>query len=113
MSYDCSLEVDTGNGETISIDLGNYTYNCSMMLVKAIEKSSGKKETSLSDLDGVIAKEVSKILGLACIEMAENRKEYIEMNPENGWGDYDSWLEYLRNIELQCLKHPNTKLSVH
>ena len=35
MSYDVSLEINTGNEDFSVVDWGNYTYNCSKMLVKA------------------------------------------------------------------------------
>lgn len=112
MSYDVSLYMDTGNGSTIEMEIGNYTYNCSMMLVVAIEKTKGDKGLSLSGMSGWDATKVADYLGETLDYMRKNVPEMEKMNPNNGWGDFETWCEYLDKIRLACIKHPLTKLSV-
>ena len=107
MSYDTSLRISTGNGDSLDLDLGNYTYNCSEMLAKATKGKFG-----LSTLSGMNALEVANILDEAIKEMRNNKEKSAAMNPKNGWGDYDGWLTYLENIAKACRIHPKTILNV-
>lgn len=107
MSYDISLVIDTGKEEREILEIGNYTYNCGSMFAKATEK-----QYSLSDLNGMNCKEVAKIINFAIINMRSNPEKYKKLNPENGWGDYTSFLEYVEKIEKGCLENPKCNLLV-
>jgi hypothetical protein len=111
MSYDVSVSIDTGNGESLEEEIGNYTYNCSAMLTKALV-AVGKEQISLSDMHGWDVSKVAFYLKDALQYMRENRKEFIAMNPDNGWGDFESWLEFLSKIYETCLKHPKCDLRI-
>lgn len=106
MSYDVSLEINTGNKYIQVVDCGNYTWNCSMMLVKA---TGGK---SLNKFSGMFCADVIVELGKAIKEIKNNYEEYSKMNPENGWGDIDSWLRFLDNIVDECKNNTKCKLRV-
>jgi hypothetical protein len=113
MSYDCSLRSEPCPhcGKFDNVFIGNYTYNCSGMLYKALKKVSGK-EISLNDMDGWKSAEVLENLIPAVAEMEANPDTYRKMNPENGWGDYDGWVSYLKSIIKACQEHPDWTLDV-
>jgi hypothetical protein len=105
MSYDITLQIDTGNGKIDVVDCGNYTYNCAPMLTKAAN-------ISLLDLRGAQCKEVVPILSAAIDTMTIDPKVYKALEPENGWGDYEGWLRYLRTVRDACQDHPLCTLHV-
>lgn len=101
MSYDVGI---TYTGEVFD-DLGNYTYNCGPMFAHKAGKS-------LSDFHGATCKELSDALFLVLRDMKDHPQTYDAMNPENGWGDFESWKEYLENIYKACLEHPEGTVDV-
>lgn len=44
--------------------------------------------------------------------MIAHRKELLQYNPDNGWGDYDSFLEWLIAYWRACLEHPDCEIEV-
>ncbi len=106
MSYDIHLEIDTGGPDPGQVcDVGNHTWNCSPMFVKAIGES-------LTDLDGRVAGEVAEQLCLGVKAMLDDPGGYEALNPPNGWGSYDSALAYLQNLALACRRHPKATIRV-
>lgn len=113
MSYDVYLELDveTGQkGDAFTVDCGNYTYNCGPMFYRALK--AGGFNGGLSDLDGELAGKMSKFLLKATAHMKNNQKIYKKMNPKNGWGDYESALEFLVKITDECIRRPKCKIRV-
>jgi hypothetical protein len=106
MGYDIYLRIDTG-GETPAVvhEVGNYTYNVSEMFHKALG-------FELMDLGGKICGECLPDLERATLHMSENPTEYIPLNPENGWGDYNGALGYLIALKHGCKKHPKAIISI-
>lgn len=107
MSYDVSI---VGKdcpccGASGGVEVGNYTYNCSKMLWEAAD-------TSLSALHGKPVEEVAQVLSKGVAVMRADPARFQAMNPENGWGDYDSWLDYLDRIIDACQRYPGAVLEV-
>lgn len=44
--------------------------------------------------------------------MVEHREELLQYNPDNGWGSYDSFLEWLINYWRACLENPNCEIEI-
>ena len=44
--------------------------------------------------------------------MISHREELLKYNPNNGWGDYDSFLEWLLSYWRACLENPECKIEV-
>lgn len=86
MSYDISLVIDTGKEEREVVEIGNYTYNCSKMFVIASEV-----DKSLSDLHNMSCIEAEPIIAKAVENMQKDPVKYKAMNPENGWGSYETF----------------------
>jgi hypothetical protein len=109
ISYDIGLYINTGNDEHKVKDLGNYTYNCSTMFRLALLV----EYEGLNGLSGKLAKDVIPALEIAISRMENDPDKYKAMNPTNGWGDYESALEYIRGILNGCREHPATILRVY
>ena len=80
----------------------NYTYNVSRMWYKIYPDHNG-----MVYIDNMTCKEAIPILMNAIIKLLCNPDEFEEMNPENGWGDYDSFLQFLIKIHKFCVSHVN------
>ena len=44
--------------------------------------------------------------------MISHREELLQYNPNNDWGDYDSFLEWLLSYWRACLENPECKIKV-
>lgn len=86
-------------------DVGNYTCNVSKMYVEAMG-------VSLSHFNGMNAIDAVELLSKGYTEMIKNPEKYKEMNPENGWGDYEGALEYLKKLLDACVNNPNGTIDV-
>ena len=105
MSYDVWLEIDTGGDEAAAIDTGwNYTSNCARMWRKA--------GADLAEFHGKVAGDVATTLRSAIARMERNPDEYISLNPENGWGSYDTVVPALRRLLHQFEEHPKATVRV-
>lgn len=87
------------------IDVGNMTYNVSPMYGKAMG-------ITISDLNGKKAEKVIPILIKGIKEMEDNPKIYKKMNPPNGWGDYETAIEFLQDILIACQENSDYKIEV-
>ena len=106
MSYDISLEINTGFEDREVVDVGNITYNITPMFVKSMGKN-------LSDFNDKKCREMIPILRIGVIELANNPEKYRKLNPVNGWGNYDGALNYLRKLLVSCEENPNCTIKVY
>lgn len=84
--------------DTIEVD--NYTYNVNCMYARAF----GTKSFSYL-LNNRKCSEVIDLLQEAIKNMESDPDKYREMNPKNGWGDYEGALEFLKKILADCEKN--------
>lgn len=86
MSYDLWLEADLGAG---LIGIGrlewNYTSNCAPMWRRAMPETDG-----LAGMDGMTAHAAGAVLRLGLERMGKDPEAYRALNPENGWGEFES-----------------------
>ena len=106
MSWDIDLEIDTGNGYTEVVNVGNYTWNVSPMYKEALGYT-------LSELDNKKANEVIDELAEGHKKMIKKPQKYKKMNPDNGWGDYEGAKEYLHDIIIACAENPECIIRVY
>ena len=103
MSYDIWLEIDTGAGTMAEVaEVGNMTSNVAPMWRKAMPD----EYDGLAGLDGLRCSDVIDALRGAVDRMKAEPDAYRTMNPPNGWGDYESALEYLTNLCGLAMAHP-------
>jgi hypothetical protein len=105
MGYDISLHIHTGKSMTEVLDLGNYTYNVSKMYYKAIPGG-------IKSLHGKSAGESAPIIKAAISDMESNPEEYEKLNPENGWGDYNGAIRFLKDLIPGMEEHPATTVLI-
>jgi hypothetical protein len=99
------------DGERAVIDIGNYTRNVSPMWARALDG------TTLGDVieSTPAVAQIAGRLQVAVARMEADPATYRAMNPENGWGDYDGALAYLRNLADACVvmaPHPGCVVRV-
>lgn len=138
MSYDVYFEIDTGGDESTEVGWCNYTSNVSGMWSKALQLPekpqfnddgtprmcrSYDRETKewreeqcnnwgLGLIHEAPASEAAGILAAAVERMAASPEEYKPMEPDNGWGDYEGALEFLRWVAEMAAKHPATTIRI-
>jgi len=100
MSYDVSLYNDDGE----EITWRNMTSNVSCMWRHA--------GANLAEFDGKKAGEVYKQLVEALAAMLKDPDTYRAMNPPNGWGSYETCVEFLRKLAVDFGAHPNLTVRV-
>jgi hypothetical protein len=104
MSYDVWLEIDTGAEEPVTIAEFNYTTNCARMWRHA--------GIDLRECKGAPCTEAAGPIADAVRRMEADPDTYKAMNPENGWGDYEGAMKFLRDIADACARHPKAQLGV-
>lgn len=106
MSWDISLEKEKLMVDTI--DVGNYTYNVMPMYEKALGVQS------LTEfLQGKKVSEVIQPLMKGIREMEAHPEEYKKLNPENGWGNYEGALNFLKTIVSKCVLKSDYTIKVN
>ena len=51
-------------------------------------------------------------LNAALVFMAKRKPECEALNPENGWGSYDSLYEVLSELQVECYKNPDATIRI-
>jgi hypothetical protein len=107
VSWDIWLSADVGGEEPVEIGATarNYTSNVGPMLCRAMGGS-------LSGLEGVLAEEATPLLEQAIIAMEVEEAEMRALNPENGWGDYDSFIGWLYELLADTRRYPKAIVGV-
>lgn len=98
-SADIVIQHDPTYATVIEV-VDGHTYNLSPMwrLAGVFDKSS--------DLDGVRTIDLAPKLVRALVLAWENADDFRAINPPNGWGDYDGFLETLTKFTRLTLEHP-------
>ena len=97
-----SLNIGINAKREIEIYETNVTYNLSKMYYKCIDKEKGFRA-----LNGMSCEKALPILNNAIKDMIDNKEEYENLNPENGWGSYAGLLERLREMRDCCEDNPD------
>jgi hypothetical protein len=107
VSWSVWLEVNTGYGwRSIDDDSRGCTWNvCPMFYAAGLEDG-------VRSLDGKTASEVATILAPVVQFMEAHPTEMRALNPKNGWGSYESALNFLRGIMVDCQMNPACRLVV-
>lgn len=107
MSYDVYLMLDTGAPDPVSVvEIGNYTSNVSAMWREAL---GGRP---LREYHDAPCSEAAGPLADAVKRMETDPDKYREMEPSNGWGDYEGALGYLRRLAEMSAKHSKCTIYV-
>lgn len=98
------LTIDTGGAETLDIWDRNHTSNTAFMW-----RDAG---ADLAEMGGMDAPTAAGVLARAIGELETKPDVYRPMEPANGWGSYESCLDFLRSIRDACVAHPKASLRV-
>lgn len=108
MSLDFDINIDPCEtcGRAAENLSWNYTHNVTPMwrLVGVYE--------ALYESDGKRVSEILPALVCGVSVMAAKIDDCRALNPENGWGDADRALEWLRDVTDACVRHPSATVSV-
>lgn len=109
MSWNVYLVIDTGgDSPAIVEDIGDMTWNVAPMYYDIFQPLPG----GIRSLDGMVSIDAIPILKTAIENMKNDPKKYKEMNPTNGWGNYEDALHYLNEILNRCCEHPKTTIKI-
>ena len=102
MSLDFSIE----EIQPTSVFNDNYTHNVTPMwnlagVYEALYESEDKKTL-----------EIVQTLKNGLTNMLLHPDDFKKLNPENGWGDYDTAVNFLRDVIHACEKHPNGTIRI-
>lgn len=126
MSWDANLEA-TVDGNKIQLPGcdWNYTHNCNQMIV-AVLADAGKncgatwwtrfREESgdawWDHLHGKNGKDGAEFLRGVISGLERDPERFIEMNPENKWGSYESLVSVLREMLTKSERYPSATWSI-
>jgi len=106
MSWDASLTFQ-GVNEWHSMGDWNYTHNTSRMIYAAL---GGRKDSAwYATLDGTSGSGGADYLHQIIVGLEADPEKFRALNPENGWGDYDSLLEVLHEMRSAGREWPEGK----
>ncbi len=81
----------------------NCTYNVAPMWYKIYPNDDG-----MVKIDGMTGQEAYQKLVHASKIMQENADEFKKLNPENGYGDFEDFLEFIHKLIWASLKYPES-----
>jgi hypothetical protein len=58
------------------------------------------------DIDGMTGEQAYEKLSHARNELERHPHEFIALNPKNGWGDYDGFLDFINGCIKASLENP-------
>ena len=84
----------------------NITHNLAEMAVEAgvyeaLWRSEGKK-----------ASEIAPLLKEGLEKLTTNPAKFKKLNPSNGWGSYDSLVEFVKEALIACSEYPDGEIGV-
>lgn len=103
MSADMWLHLPTANGDQeleATVFEGNLTYNLSPMLYEAGWEWHGQ--------EGKTAETLLPLAESVLSNLKETPDKYQEMNPPNGWGNYDQAVEFMEKLVRACRAYPQS-----
>ena len=84
----------------------NYTTNIDPMLRKA-------GMTTLRDLDGLSGAEAAQRIARLIAAFKDDPDGYRALNPPNGWGDFDRFVDRLCELQDACALAPFDHVHVY
>lgn len=122
MSWDAYLHDDRGHTD----GSWGYTHNCNGMANAVLDPEYEQRDTfeevfKFKDkehiswwerLDGLSGSDGAALLDKIITGLEADPEKFRKMNPDNGWGDYDSFLAVLKEMRDRVPEWPTT-WSVH
>ena len=106
MSFSLDVVVDHPDGYSSTFEVvESHTYNLAPMWCRAlrIKRTSDLKGRACADLDPQIT--------LALDDITRNADSYRDLEPVNGWGDFDGFWEIFTKFALVVRRHPTGRVE--
>jgi hypothetical protein len=114
-----SLDINLVVTKPVSIYSDNITHNLAVMAGAVALDSSMNPELTLYDVlwrpdeHGFRrALDITDLLDQAVDIMERDCDRLSELNPENGWGDYDGLVRFVRDYLRACQTNPQAVIEV-
>lgn len=107
MSWDAGFYV-TADGHSVHFRDWNYTHNCNRMANEVLGGEASWWQ-ALDGSDGVLG---SNLLGIVLMAFDADPDHFRALNPDNGWGDFDSFRSTLREMYETSRKFPTGRWAV-
>ena len=113
-----SLDVDLMVTQPVSVYSGNITHNLGKMAAEVKIPYMAGTVTLYNvlwrpeELQFTKATEILSLLHDGLVELICFPEKYKPFNPENGWGDYDGLVNFVRDYYNACLDNPQAELRV-
>lgn len=110
MSLDIYLyaKADVGKDEPIDCEL--YWRNCTHNLAPMWHLAGVYDALYKSNND--TAEKYIEVLEKGIADMEARPEEYKELNPPNGWGNYEGALNFLKDFTNNCKEYPKSIIGV-
>lgn len=99
MSWGLDIELDRGGPAYVELFDG-HTYNLSPMW-----RLAGVFNGASSELEGLRATELADRAARGLLRAVTRPAEFRALNPSNGWGDFDGFVEILTHTAIVCAEH--------
>jgi hypothetical protein len=110
MSYDIYLQYDVcdkcGQGQEIDVRYDSPTYNYGAMIREA-DKLAGGDGCSFGAIHNRPGKETAKWFSMILKQLYENEDKIKPLEPDNGWGTFETLKEIFQYYRNMSEEHPN------
>ena len=107
MSLDVYLTIDAGGPDPVELFSANYTHNCNKMAdVAGLYGIVWRPEENCI----VTASDLISPLETGIAAMEADPEKFRALNPDNGWGSYDTFIPWLRRYLDACRKFPRANV---
>ena len=69
-------------------------------------------ELDFENEQSMVAYDLINTLALGLSNLIKSKDELLKYNPENGWGSYESLLEFTKGYLMACIENPDAKVEV-
>ena len=110
-----SLDVDLMVIQPTSIFSMNITHNLGLMARSVVLENGLTLYDVLwrPDEHGYYtASDIAPLLHEGMVKLISSPEEYKKYNPENGWGEYDGLVNFVREYYNACLTNPEAELRI-
>jgi hypothetical protein len=106
MSWGVDIEIDHEDGYKTTVEVvDGHTYNLTPMWRLAGIVGEGTR-----DLDGRNAGQMAPVLSAGLLDALRRKPDYEALTPDNGWGDYNGFIEILTRFTQLAWAHPTGTL---
>ena len=110
-----SLDVDLMVIQPTSVFSLNITHNLGKMAGE-VKLDNGKTLYDVlwrpDEHNYFTASDIASLLHEGMVKLICSPEEYKRYNPENGWGEYDGLVEFVKQYYNACLVNPEAELRV-